>query len=138
MEWRKGNTVSASGWIEAMEKVWRSPLAQHRIRLNRGDIGFGQEPIMAWHEQGQGSFWKQCEEDFSAYVTNLRPEVALEYGKTSSMAALRPRSNHILSRYLTPLTLPILFPTADSRFSRIWLPLISKLTMVVTMVFLPA
>ena len=54
MEWRKGNTVSASGWVEAMEKVWRSPLAQHRIRLNRGDIGFGQEPIMAWHEQGNG------------------------------------------------------------------------------------
>jgi len=34
MEWRKGNTVSASGWTEAMEKVWRSPVAQHRIRLN--------------------------------------------------------------------------------------------------------
>lgn len=54
MEWRKGNTVSASGWVAAMEKVWRSPIAQHRIRLNRGDIGFGQEPIMAWHEQGTG------------------------------------------------------------------------------------
>jgi Transposase DDE domain group 1 len=54
MEWRKGNTVSASGWIGAMEKVWRSPLAQHRIRLNRGDIGFGQEAVMAWHEQGNG------------------------------------------------------------------------------------
>lgn len=54
MEWRKGNTVSATGWIEAMEKVWRSPHAQHRIRLNHGDIGFGQEPIMAWHEQGNG------------------------------------------------------------------------------------
>jgi hypothetical protein len=145
MEWRKGNTVSASGWIEAMEKVWRSPIAQHRIRLNRGDIGFGQEAIMAWHEQSkgkrpsylfklkltsnvkkaiakvswdhwhgkpneglvqlaelklklagwscerrvivertlkplnaspQGSFWHQCKEDFSAYVTNLTPEEA--------------------------------------------------------------
>ena len=145
MEWRKGNTVSASGWIGAMEKVWRSPTAQHRIRLNRGDIGFGQEPIMAWHEEGagkrpaylfklkltanvkraiaaipwdtwqgrsneglvqlaeldlrlggwsrsrrvivertlkplnpspQGTFWKQCEEEFSAYVTNLTPEEA--------------------------------------------------------------
>lgn len=54
MEWRKGNTVSSSGWIEAMEKVWRSPVAQHRIRLNRGDIGFGQEAIMAWHEQTEG------------------------------------------------------------------------------------
>lgn len=145
MEWRKGNTVSASGWIEAMEKVWRSPIAQHRIRLNRGDIGFGQEPIMAWHEQGcgkrpsflfklkltanvkraiaavpwddwqgraneglvqlaelelklngwsrarrvvverslkpinsspQGTFWKTCKEEFSAYVTNLTREEA--------------------------------------------------------------
>ncbi len=92
-----------------MEKVWRSPIAQHRIRLNRGDIGFGQEAIMAWHEQGngkrpsylfklklngwscerrvivernlkplnaspQGSFWRQCKEDFSAYVANLTTE----------------------------------------------------------------
>lgn len=142
MEWRKGNTVSASGWIGAMEKLWRSPVAQHRIRLNRGDIGFGQEAIMAWHEQDggkhpsylfklkltanvkkaiaavpwkdwqgksgeglvqlvelklkldgwsrarrvivertikpvkaspQGNFWQQCEEEFSAYVTNLEP-----------------------------------------------------------------
>jgi hypothetical protein len=24
----------------------------------------------------QGSFWRQCEEDFSAYVTNLTPEEA--------------------------------------------------------------
>jgi hypothetical protein len=54
MEWRKGNTVSASGWTEAMKKVWRSPIAQHRIRLNRGDIGFGQEAAMALHEQGKG------------------------------------------------------------------------------------
>ena len=145
MEWRKGNTVSASGWTEAMEKVWRSPVAQHRIRLNRGDVGFGQKPIMARHEQGQGmrpsylfklkltanvkkaiaavpwddwqgksneglvqlvelklklhgwsqerrviverrlkplnaspqgTFWKQCVEEFSAYVTNLTPEEA--------------------------------------------------------------
>ena len=54
MEWRKGNTVSASGWIGAMEKVWRSPLARQRIRLNRGDTGFGQEPVMAWHEEEGG------------------------------------------------------------------------------------
>jgi len=37
-----------------MEKVWRSPIAQLCIRLNRGDIGFGQEPIMAWHEKPHG------------------------------------------------------------------------------------
>ena len=50
MEWRKGNTVSATDWQEAMEKVWQNPHAQQRIKLNRGDIGFGQEKIMAWHE----------------------------------------------------------------------------------------
>ena len=37
-----------------MEKVWRSPIARHRIRLNRGDIGFGQGAVMAWHEQDKG------------------------------------------------------------------------------------
>lgn len=87
MEWRKGNTVSASGWTAAMEKVWRNPTAQHRIRLNRGDIGFDQGPGMARHGQEgrviverrlkplnaspQGTIWKQCVEDFGAYVTNL-------------------------------------------------------------------
>ena len=50
MEWGKGNTVSATNWITAMEKVWSQPIAQHRIKLNRGDIGFGQEKIIAWHE----------------------------------------------------------------------------------------
>lgn len=34
-----------------MEKLWRSPVAAHRIRLNRGDVGFGHEAIMAWHEE---------------------------------------------------------------------------------------
>ena len=73
----QGNTVSASGWIDAMEKVWRSPLALHRIRLNRGDIGFGQEPIMAWHEQGKGkrpSFLFKLK--LTSNVTNLTPEEA--------------------------------------------------------------
>ncbi len=51
MEWRPGNTVSASGWIEAMERVWSHPDVPRRLVLNRGDIGFAQEKIMAWHEQ---------------------------------------------------------------------------------------
>ena len=51
MEWRKGNSVSATDWQEAMEKVWSHPVARERIKLNRGDIGFGQEKVMAWHEQ---------------------------------------------------------------------------------------
>lgn len=50
MEWGKGNTVSASNSLSAMEKVWSHPLAAQRIKLNRGDIGFGQEKIIAWHE----------------------------------------------------------------------------------------
>jgi len=54
MEWCEGVTVRANGWIEAMGKVWRNPIAQHRIRLNRGDVGFGQKLIMVWHGQGQG------------------------------------------------------------------------------------
>lgn len=50
MEWREGNTVSATGWQEAMEKVWSHPDVKVRLKLNRGDIGFAQEKIMAWHE----------------------------------------------------------------------------------------
>lgn len=53
MTWRKGNTVSATAWQDAMEEVWSRPQAQHRIKLNRGDIGFGQEKIMAWHEDSE-------------------------------------------------------------------------------------
>ncbi len=50
MEWRPGNTVSASHWLEAMERVWSHPDVPSRLQLNRGDIGFAQEKIMAWHE----------------------------------------------------------------------------------------
>lgn len=51
MEWRPGNTVSASNWIEAMEKIWSHPDVSERLKMNRGDIGFSQEKILAWHEQ---------------------------------------------------------------------------------------
>jgi IS4 transposase len=50
MEWRPGNTVSATGWQAAMERLWRHPTIRERLWLNRGDAGFGQEPILAWHE----------------------------------------------------------------------------------------
>lgn len=53
MEWGKGSIVSAPDWIAAMEKVWSHPLARERIKLNRGDIGFSQEKIIAWHENTQ-------------------------------------------------------------------------------------
>jgi hypothetical protein len=50
LKWRRGDTVSASHWIEAMEQVWSHPEMPLRLQLNRGDIGFAQEKIMAWHE----------------------------------------------------------------------------------------
>ncbi|MBK9992385.1 MAG: transposase [Verrucomicrobia bacterium] len=52
MEWRPGNSVSASDWIVAMDRVWSHPDVPSRLKLNRGDIGFAQDKIMAWHEQG--------------------------------------------------------------------------------------
>ena len=50
MRWRPGNEVSAGRWIEAMEQVWAHPDVSPRLKLNRGDIGFALEKIMAWHE----------------------------------------------------------------------------------------
>lgn len=50
MAWRPGDTVSATDWVEAMETVWSHPDVSARLKLNRGDIGFAQEKIMAWHE----------------------------------------------------------------------------------------
>jgi len=51
MEWRPGNTVSATDWHKAMEKIWSHPDVRAALKLNRGDIGFAQEKIMAWHEE---------------------------------------------------------------------------------------
>jgi hypothetical protein len=51
LEWRPGDTVSATDWQPAMEKLWSHPTIRERLWLNRGDVGFGQEAIMAWHEQ---------------------------------------------------------------------------------------
>ena len=50
LEWRPGDTVSATDWRPAMEKLWRQPTIRERLWLNRGDVGFGQEAILAWHE----------------------------------------------------------------------------------------
>jgi hypothetical protein len=51
LEWRPGDTVSATDWQPAMEKLWSHPTIRERLWLNRGDVGFGQEAILAWHEQ---------------------------------------------------------------------------------------
>lgn len=50
MAWRSGNSVSATGWQGAMEQLWQHAEIRQRLWLNRGDIGFGQESICAWHE----------------------------------------------------------------------------------------
>jgi len=51
---RAGNTVSATEWGAAMEDC-ESWLGAGRIAVNRGDIGFGQESVMAWHETRPGA-----------------------------------------------------------------------------------
>ncbi len=50
MRWRPGKAVSATGWLEAMEQLWAQAEIRSRLWLNRGDAGFGQEAICAWHE----------------------------------------------------------------------------------------
>jgi hypothetical protein len=50
MAWRPGKAVSATGWQEAMEGLWGHADIRSRLWLNRGDSGFGQEPVCAWHE----------------------------------------------------------------------------------------
>ncbi len=50
LRWRPGKAVSASGWQEAMEQLWGQSEVRSRLWLNRGDIGFSQESICAWHE----------------------------------------------------------------------------------------
>jgi len=52
MRWRPGKAVSATGWQEAMEQLWGQAEIRSRLWLNRGDMGFGQEAICAWHEVG--------------------------------------------------------------------------------------
>jgi hypothetical protein len=51
MEWRKGSEVSAGRWREVMERLWAHPTIRERLKINRGDKSFGQEEVMAWHEQ---------------------------------------------------------------------------------------
>jgi hypothetical protein len=46
---RSGNTVSATQWEEAMADAERW-LGERKVALNRGDLGFGHDAIMAWHE----------------------------------------------------------------------------------------
>ena len=50
---RSGNTVSASQWAEAMNDAERW-LGDRKVALNRGDLGFGHDAVMAWHEEVPG------------------------------------------------------------------------------------
>lgn len=56
VEGRPGDPASATGWPPALEKLWAHPTRRARLRLNRGDLGFGQEAILAWHEVAAGFF----------------------------------------------------------------------------------
>ncbi len=46
---RAGDAVSASQWHEAMADAERWP-GDRQVSLSRGDLGFGHDAIMAWHE----------------------------------------------------------------------------------------
>jgi hypothetical protein len=50
---RSGDTVSASQWHDAMADAERW-LGDRQASLNRGDIGFGHDAVMAWHEAVPG------------------------------------------------------------------------------------
>jgi hypothetical protein len=51
LEWRPGNTVSATDWEPAMEKLWSHPTVGEGRWLNCGDRAFRQESIVARHKQ---------------------------------------------------------------------------------------
>ena len=46
---RSGNTASATQWEEAMADAERW-LGDLKVTLNRGDLGFGRDAILGWHE----------------------------------------------------------------------------------------
>jgi hypothetical protein len=41
LEWHPGDTVSATDWQPAIEKLWSHPTIRQRRSLNRGEVGFG-------------------------------------------------------------------------------------------------
>ncbi len=51
---RPGNTVTATQWSEAMEDCLTALAGRTSAWLNRGDIGLGQESVLAWHEAQDG------------------------------------------------------------------------------------
>lgn len=49
---RSGKVGTAAQWVEAMEEA--ADWIGHLPRLNRGDIGFANEELLAWHEAAPG------------------------------------------------------------------------------------
>ncbi len=50
---RSGNTVTSTQWSKAAQEALANTYGR-QVWLNRGDIGLGQDPVMAWHEQAPG------------------------------------------------------------------------------------
>jgi hypothetical protein len=50
---RSGDTVTSTQWAKAAEEALAGTCGR-QVWLHRGDIGLGQEPVMAWHEQAPG------------------------------------------------------------------------------------
>lgn len=53
--WRPGKKSTASEWRDAMDECFEWLGGQRdKLWLNRGDIGFGNEEIISWHEEEKG------------------------------------------------------------------------------------
>jgi hypothetical protein len=53
LDFRSGDSSSGDGWIEAMEQVLQDVPRGRWPYLNRGDISFGHEDFLAWHEAAE-------------------------------------------------------------------------------------
>ena len=50
IEMRSGNSHTASGWVDCMERLLTQLPEKQRPWLNRGDVGFCSESFLKWHE----------------------------------------------------------------------------------------
>ena len=74
---RAGNTVTATNWSEAMEDTQRW-LGAREVTLNRGDLGLGQQKVLAWHEEPPGGGRPRPRYLFKLKLTrNVRRAIAL-------------------------------------------------------------
>lgn len=54
LHYRAGNTGSKTGWRETMNTMMRQMPDNVGLYLNRGDVAFGCEDILSWHEEAKG------------------------------------------------------------------------------------